>query len=91
MKNKIMPLAATWMDLETHILSEVRQRQISYHLNVESKMRHRFTKQKQTHGHREQDWVGWELGISRCKLVCTGWTNDKVLLCTGNHVPSILT
>ena len=28
--NDIMPLAATWMDLEIVILSEVRERQISY-------------------------------------------------------------
>ena len=28
--NDIMPFAATWMDLETVILSEVRERQISY-------------------------------------------------------------
>ena len=29
-KNEIMPFAATWMDLETIILSEVRKRQISH-------------------------------------------------------------
>ena len=29
-KNEIMPFAATWMDLKIIILSEVRERQISY-------------------------------------------------------------
>ena len=29
-KNEIMPFVATWMDLEIIILSEIRQRQISY-------------------------------------------------------------
>ena len=35
---KIMPLVATWMDIEITILSKVRQRQILwYHLYAESK------------------------------------------------------
>ena len=55
------------------------------------------TKQKQTHRHREQTcgcqegWGGggkdWEFGISRCKLLYTGWINNKVLLySTGNYI-----
>ena len=39
-KNEIMPFAATWMDLEMIILSEISQRKtdtIWYHLHVESK------------------------------------------------------
>ena len=43
-KNKIMPFAATWMDLENIILSEVSQTKtntICYHLYVESKIRHK--------------------------------------------------
>ena len=29
----------------------------------------------------------WEFGISRCKLVCIGWINNKVLLySTGNSI-----
>ena len=53
-------------------------------------------KQKQTHRHRdrlvlakrERDEGGkdWEFGMSRCKLVYTGWINSKVLLySTGNY------
>ena len=31
--------------------------------------------------------VGWEFGVSRCKLLYTGWINNKVLLySTGNYV-----
>ena len=39
-KNEIMPFAATWMDLEIIILSEISQRKARtplYHLYVESK------------------------------------------------------
>ena len=53
-------------------------------------------KQKQTHRHTEQacgrqgggerGGMGWELGISRCKLLYVGWIN-KVLLCSaGNYI-----
>ena len=54
------------------------------------------TKQKQTHRYKEQtcgcrSGVGrrkdWEFGISRGKLLYTGWINNKVLLySTGNYI-----
>ena len=61
-KNEILPFAATWMDLEIIILSEVSQTKtniIWYHLYVESKkiiQRNSFTKQKQTNRHRRQSY-----------------------------------
>ena len=53
-----------------------------------------FTKQKQTHRHREQTCgcpgVGgkdWEFGVSRCKLLYIGRIHNKVLLySTGNYI-----
>ena len=41
-KNDIMPFVATWMELETLILSEVSQKEKSkYHLYLESNIRHK--------------------------------------------------
>ena len=47
-------------------------------------------KQNKTHKHRDSLVVAkgegarggrdWELGIGRCKLLCIGWVNNKVLL-----------
>ena len=53
-KNEIMLFAATWLDLESIILSKVRQRQIQYHVTYMWKLKkmiqiNLLTKQKQTH------------------------------------------
>ena len=43
-KNKIIPFAATWMELDTLILSEVTKRRtntIGHHLYMESNIRHK--------------------------------------------------
>ena len=43
-KNEMMPFAATWMELETLILSEVRKRKtniIRFHLYLESNIWHK--------------------------------------------------
>jgi len=48
-KSEIMPSLVTWMDLEITILTEVKERQIGYHLHMGSKNMTQinlFTKQK---------------------------------------------
>ena len=60
-KNEMMPFAATWMDLEIIILSEVSQTEKdNYHMislicGIETRTQLNLsTKQEQTHRHREQ-------------------------------------
>ena len=73
--NEIMPLAATWMDLEIIRLSDVSQTEINtiFHLYMESKKMIQmilFIKQKLTHRTRKQiveAYAYWEAG-GRIKL-----------------------
>ena len=59
-KNEILPFAATWMDLEGIMLSEISQRKtnaVGCHLYVESKKYNKLvnkTKKQQTHRYGEQ-------------------------------------
>jgi len=82
--NEIMSFAATWMDLEIIILSEVCQKEKDkYHMislicRIYNMIQmNLFTKQKQTQRHREQTcgcWGrDWEFEISRCKLLYKEW------------------
>ena len=75
-KDEIMPFAATWMDLEIIILSEVSQTEkdkyhgITYMCNVKKKLiqMNLFTKQKQTHRHSKHTY-----GYQRGKVGGINW------------------
>ena len=101
-KNKIMSFAATWIQLETIILSEVRKRKIQtiYHFFVESKMWHKWTYLQNRN--RSQPWsedlwipgrsgggsgMDREFGVRGCKQLHMEWMDNSVLLySTGNCV-----
>ena len=102
-KNKIMLFAATWVQLEIVMLSEVRKRKtntIWYHLYVESKIWHKWSylwngntdienRLVVAKGEGLGGGVGWEFGVGRCKLLHLEWINNKVLLySTGNYIQS---
>ena len=80
---EILPFAATWVDLEGIMLSEISQRKtnaVKYHLYVESKKYNKLvnkTKEKQIHRYREQtNGYQWDGGQYRGGGV--GGTNYKV-------------
>ena len=100
-KNKIMPFAATWMQLEMIILSEVSQRKtntIWYHLYMESKIWHKWiylwnrnrltdVENRLAKGEGVGRGMDWEFGVGRCKLLHLERRNEKVLLhSTGNSI-----
>ena len=92
-----MALGATWMQLEVITLREVRKRKtnIICHLDMESKIRCKWTYLRNRNRHREQTcscqggrrWGGvdWEFGISRCQLLYTEWVNKALLHSTENY------
>ena len=82
-KNKILPFAATWMELETLILSEVCQKDkekyhvISHVWNLIYSTNEPFHR-KEAHGLGEEtcgcqggggSGMDWEFGVGRCKLL----------------------
>ena len=92
-KNEMMLFASTWMDLEIIILSQISQiktNPIWFHLNVESKIWHKWIYGWNGNADTENSLLvvkgeggmggmKWKFGINRCKLLCRDWTNDKVL------------
>ena len=70
-KNEIIPFAATWMDLEIVVLSEVRTKNSAFMWNLKNKVQmNLFTKQiyliyKQTQGYQGsgKGSINWHIGI----------------------------
>ena len=96
-----MPFAATWMELETLILSEVSQKEKGkYHMiSLIPGVLYTDTNEpfhrKENHGLGEQtcgcqgggSGVVGKLGVHRYKLLPLEWISNEILLCsTGNYV-----
>ena len=100
-----MPFAATSIQLEIIIRSEVRKRNtIWYHLCVKFKIWHKWNYLRNRNrirdienrlvvaeGERSERRLGLEFGIRWCKLVYTEWINNKILLySTGNYIQCLV-
>ena len=84
-RNKIVPFAETWVDLEIVILSELSQKEKNkYHIlthicgiqqngtkNLFAKLKQRHRRREQMYGHQGGWWGGmdWEIGIDICTLL----------------------
>ena len=101
-KNKIMPFAVRWMQLEMLILSEVSQKEKdNYHMtshiwNLIYSTNEPFPR-KENHGHGEQTCgcqVGGggsglylEFAVNRCKILPLEWICNEILLfSTRNYI-----
>ena len=100
-----MQFAATWMQLEIHILSEERTKKtdtIWYRLYVESKIWHKWTYLKNRKRLRDIEnrlvpkgegggrGIEREIGVGRYKLLHLEWISSEVLLySTGNSIQSL--
>ena len=99
-KNKIMPFAATWMELEILILSEEKERQLPYNITYIQNLIYgtnepTYRKETNSQTQRTDLWLprrsgmDGEFGVSRCKLLHLEWISNEVLLySTGNYPAS---
>ena len=90
-----MPFAATWMELETLILSELSQKEkkipydITYIWNLIYGTNESFHRNEK-HGHGEETYgcqgggggigMDWEFGVNRCKLLPLEWISNEILM-----------
>ena len=99
--NKIMPSAATWMQLEVIILNQKKTNTVWYHLYMESKIWHKRTylwnrnrltdiEVKLVVAKGEKGGVDWEFGVGRCKLLLIEWINTKILLYSIGTISNLL-
>ena len=101
-----IPFIATWVELETLILSQVGQKEkdkyhmLSYIWNLIYGTNEPFHR-KENHEHGEQtcgcqaegrgNGMDWEFGVNRCRLLPLQWISNEILLySTGNYIWSLV-
>ena len=93
-----MPCAATWMELETLILSEVSQKEKDKYYMISLISGNETFHRKETQGLGEQtcscqeggggSGMDWESGVNRCNLLPLEWISNEILLLynPGNYI-----